>query len=66
MEIINQHLVTILVFLPLAGALFVLLFLPGTQKEAIRWATFLTMLAMVGVLTERTLEIALGEARHRR
>jgi NADH-quinone oxidoreductase subunit M len=45
MEFLNQHLLTILVFLPLAGALSVLLFLRGTQKEAVRWVTFLTMLA---------------------
>jgi NADH-quinone oxidoreductase subunit M len=45
MEMIDQHLLTVLVFLPLAGALLVLLFLPGTQKEAIRRVTFLTMLA---------------------
>ncbi len=45
MEIINQHLISVLVFLPLAGALFVLLFLRGSQKEAVRWVTFLTMLA---------------------
>ena len=45
MEILSEHLVTILVFLPLAGALFVLLFLSGTQKEAVRWVTLVTMLA---------------------
>ena len=45
MEILNQHLISVLVFLPLAGALFVLLFLRGSQKEAVRWVTFLTMLA---------------------
>ena len=45
MEFLNQHLVTILVFLPLAGAFSILLFLRGTQKEAVRWVTFLTMLA---------------------
>lgn len=45
MEMIEQHLITIFVFLPLAGALFVTVFLRDTQKEAIRWATFLTMLA---------------------
>jgi len=45
MEILNQHLISVLVFLPLAGALFVLLFLRSSQKEAVRWATFLTMLA---------------------
>jgi NADH-quinone oxidoreductase subunit M len=45
MEFLNQHLITILVFLPLAGAFSVLLFLRGTQKEAVRWVTFLTMLA---------------------
>ena len=44
MEILNEHLLTLLVFLPLAGALFVLLFVGGTQKEAVRRVTFLTML----------------------
>ena len=45
MEILDQHLLSVLVFLPLAGALFVLLFLRGSQKEAVRWVTFATMLA---------------------
>ncbi len=45
MEILDQHLLSILVFLPLAGGLFVLLFLRSEQKEAVRWVTFLTMLA---------------------
>ena len=44
MEIFDQHLLSILVFLPLAGAFFVLLFVQSSQKEAVRWATFLTML----------------------
>ncbi len=44
MELLSQHLLSILVFLPLAGALFILVFVRGSQKEAVRWVTFLTML----------------------
>jgi NADH-quinone oxidoreductase subunit M len=44
MECLDQHLLSVLVFLPLVGALILLLFVRGTQKETIRWITFLTML----------------------
>ena len=42
---VSASLVRFVILLGGAGALVVLLFLRGSQKEAVRWVTFLTMLA---------------------
>jgi len=45
MDFLNQHLISVNVFLPLAGALVVFLLLPKARDATIRWATLLIMLA---------------------
>jgi NADH-quinone oxidoreductase subunit M len=45
MEFLNEHLLSILIFLPLAGAFFLFLFVGKTAEEAIRKITFVVMLA---------------------
>ena len=44
MEFLNEHLLSILVFIPLAGAFFVLFFVGRNAEEAVRRITFLVML----------------------
>ena len=44
----SQHILSIILFTPLVGAI-VLLFIPGTNKNAIRWVANLFALAGLGV-----------------
>jgi len=44
MEWLNQHLLSCLVFLPLAGAFLLFVFMRKADAASIRWATFLVML----------------------
>ncbi len=44
MEWLNQHLISFLVFLPLAGAFLIFLFMRRAEAASIRWATFFIML----------------------
>jgi len=44
MEWLNQHLISFLVFLPLAGAFLILVLLRRADAPSVRWATFFIML----------------------